>query len=308
MLQDGAVSREQALGLGLTDHVVSRLVRSGTWQSVGVGVYATNPLPPSWATLAWAGVLLGGPSARLGPEASGHLHDLRPEAPDPVDILVPRTGRFRTDGPWRFVRESPGVRSSRSTGSPPRLLIEEAVLDLAAVADPGEVVRLVTRAVQLRRTRASRIAVALAERPRHPHRGFMRQLLGDVAEGAESSLELSYLRNVERPHGLPKGTRQASRRGLPYVSDVGYDDWSLLVELDGRLGHEGEGRFRDMWRDNQFALGDLFSLRYGWIDVSDRPCLVATQVGSALVRRGWDGELLRCSRCRLASDADLWSA
>jgi hypothetical protein len=179
------------------------------------------------------------------------------------------------------------------------------VLDLAAAGGPSVVVLLVTRAVQRRGTRASRLAVALAERRRHPHRKLIQGLLGDVAAGAESALELDYLRDVERAHGLPKGVRQASRRGLPYVSDVGYDEWRLLVELDGRLGHEGEGRFRDMWRDNRFALEALLTLRYGWFDVVDRPCAVAAHVASVLVHRGWSGLLGRCPRCRNAADLDL---
>lgn len=307
-LQDGALSRVQVLGHGLTSHVLARLLRSGAWQQLGGGVYATSPGPVPWKTRAWGGVLLGGPDSRLGPQASGYLHGLLPEAPGVVDVLVPMTGPHRSTGPWVFVRERPGVRSPRSVGSPSRLTIEDTVLDLAAPASPTEVVRLVTKAVQRRGTRASRIAVALDERQRHPHRRFMQGLLGDVAAGAESRLELSYLRDVERAHGLPQGIRQASRRNLPYASDVGYDEWKLLVELDGRLGHEGEGRFRDMWRDNQFLLEALLTLRYGWIDVVDRPCAVAAQVATILIRRGWTGVPTRCPRCRHATEADLLAA
>lgn len=303
-LQDGALSREQALGLGLTDHVISRLLASGTWQPLGAGIYLTSPGPVPWLAAAWGGLLVGGSRARLGPQASGHLHGLI-DAPDVVDVLVPLTGPHRASGPWSFLRERPGARSSRTVGSPPRLPVEDAVLDLAAGADPTEVVRLVTRAVQRRGTRASRTAVALESRRRHPHRTLLQGLLGDVAAGAESALELSYLRDVERPHGLPRGHRQASRRGLPYASDVGYDEWHLLVELDGRLGHDDEGRFRDMWRDNQFTVRALLTLRYGWFDVVDRPCAVAAQVGTVLVQRGWSGSLTRCPRCRAATDLDL---
>jgi hypothetical protein len=78
-------------------------------------------------------------------------------------------------------------------------------------------------------------------------------LLSDVGAGAESPLELTYLWDVERAHGLPVGRRQASRLGLPYASDVSYDAFGLLVELDGRLGHDGAARFRDMQRDNRFS-------------------------------------------------------
>ena len=84
-----------------------------------------------------------------------------------------------------------------------------------------------------------------------------------------------------------------------------YDEYDLVVELDGRLGHEGLGRFRDMWRDNQAALEALLTLRYGSTDICGRPCAVAVQVGAALAARGWDGILTRCDRCRLVPDSLL---
>jgi hypothetical protein len=124
-------------------------------------------------------------------------------------------------------------------------------------------------------------------------------------EGAESPLELTYLRDVERPHGLPRGRRQKSRLGLRYVSDVGYDEWALLLELDGRDGHAEEGRFRDRRRDNAFALRALLTLRYGWYDVTDKPCAVAWQVATVLRARGWLGDFRRCGRCRALSDVDF---
>lgn len=45
-------------------------------------------------------------------------------------------------------------------------------------------------------------------------------------------------------------------------------DYGLLIELDGRIGHTGDGRFRDMRRDNAAATDGLATLRYGWHDVS----------------------------------------
>jgi hypothetical protein len=80
----------------------------------------------------------------------------------------------------------------------------------------------------------------------------------------------------------------------------------LLVELDGRLGHDGAGQFRDMNRDNRFVLGGLTTLRYGWFDVVDHPCLVGAQVGHVLLARGWLGLPVRCERCAAVPQAHLW--
>jgi hypothetical protein len=46
----------------------------------------------------------------------------------------------------------------------------------------------------------------------------------------------------------------------------------VIVELDGRVGHEGVGQFRDMDRDNRHALVDALTLRYGSYDLTARPC------------------------------------
>ena len=68
-LQDDLVTREQALGHGVSRQVLERLVNSGTWLRISPGLFATVPVPPSWEALAWGGTLLGGPHARLGPES-----------------------------------------------------------------------------------------------------------------------------------------------------------------------------------------------------------------------------------------------
>jgi hypothetical protein len=303
--QSGVVSREQTHLLGVSDDVTTRLLREGRWRLVARGIYHTTDSQPGWDGLAWAGVLIGGNGARLGPRASGFLHNLLDDAPRPVDVLVPVGRSARVTGEWCFSRERPGVRSARSMGNPPRLTAEDTVLDLSASASEADLVAMVTKAVQSRRTTPSRLLEAMNERGRCRHRRLLADILNDVAVGAESPLELKYLHDVERPHGLPRGNRQQRRHGLPYISDVGYDAYRLLVELDGRAGHEGMGRFRDMNRDNQFALIEWITLRYGWYDVVYRPCVVAFQVAAALAVRGWNGLPTGCFRCLNAPDLDL---
>jgi hypothetical protein len=303
--QAGVVSREQVRLFGVTDAAVERMLREGWWRHLARGIYQTAPTDPTWNGLAWAGVLIGGDRARLGPEASGFLHNLVDEAPRPIDVLVPVGCSARVGGDWRFSRERPGARSARSVNDPARLTVEDTVLDLSAIASEGDLVGLLTAAVQRRKTTPRRLLTAMNERSRYKHRKLVTDILGDVAAGAESPLEMRYLHDVERPHGLPCGDRQRSRRGLPYWTDVGYDEYQVLVELDGRKGHEGVGRFRDMKRDNRFALVEWITLRYGWYDVVDRPCVVAFEVASALAARGWNGLPTRCFRCINAADLDL---
>jgi Transcriptional regulator, AbiEi antitoxin len=304
-LQAHVVTREQAVGHGMSRHSISRLVESGSWRRLARGLFLTGPIEPSWDSLAWGGLLLGGQSARLGPEASGYLHQLLPQAPNPLDVLLPHERRIEVPGPWRFIRERAGVRPARSVKDPPRLTVESTVLDLAEVRDAGEVVEIVTTAVQRRLTTVKRLRQDLDARVRHRHRALLNDLLADVGVGAESPIELRYLRDVERPHGLPKGSRQQSRSGLPYMTDVDYKDFGLIVELDGRAGHEGIGHFRDMDRDNRHALVDATTLRFGHYDLGSRPCAVAFQVYCVLAVRGYLEVFIRCRNCLAVPAHDL---
>ncbi|WP_375426032.1 hypothetical protein [uncultured Friedmanniella sp.] len=154
----------------------------------------------------------------------------------------------------------------------------------------------VTRAVQTRRTTSVRLRRALEARSRHGQRQLLSELLGDVAPGIDSPLELRYLRDVERPHGLPKADRQHLSRHR-HRREVVYVQYGLVVELDGRLGHEGMGRFRDMHRDNLALVLGQGTLRYGFGDVAGRSCLVARQVFGVLAARGFAGPFIRCVRC-----------
>ena len=292
--QGGVVTAGQADQLGLGRHARQRLLASAQWQRLDGLVLVAHPFPVGWPGYAWAGVLLGGHGSRLAGAAAGYLHGLVDQPPGCIEVLSRRPVQDRP--PWAFRRERPGVRDSRSPGDPPRTTIEDTVLDLCEGEPAQRVVHWVTQAVQTRRTTAVRLRQALERRPRHSCRRFLLELLGDVGRGAESPLELRYLRDVERAHGLPRGERQ-NRSGHGHRRDVVYRDYRLVVELDGRLGHEGVGRFRDMLRDNSATVDGEASLRYGHADVTGSACAVAWQVAAVLTNRGWTGVLRRCSNC-----------
>lgn len=293
--QEGVLTTAQVRAGGLSTQALYRLEQTGRWLRLERSVHLTAPGPPDWRSLAWAGVLLGGENARLGGLAAAHLHGLVETGPAQILVLVPAYAVTRDRTPWRFRREGDGVRG-RSVGAPPRTAVEDTVLDLCGTGSAAQAVGWVTGAVGARRTTAEHLRRTLDGRRRVRHRQVLDDLLADVALGVESPLELRYLRDVERAHDLPHGERQ-NRSALPFRRDVLYREAGLVVELDGRLGHEGAGLFRDMSRDNRTALTGETTLRYGSVDVLGRPCAVARQVATALRLRGWDGWLTPCRAC-----------
>jgi hypothetical protein len=176
-------------------------------------------------------VLLGGPGARLGGEAAGNLWGLVDDQPELIRVLVPIGRQVAAREGWTFSHERPGVRSRRSVGDPPRTTIADTVVDLCADRDADGVVDVVTRAVQGRRVDADQLLSCVRARRRLPHRAMVLALLGDVGRGAESTLELRYLRDVERAHGLPAGVRQRRSRTGAEVRDVLYEDQATVIEL-----------------------------------------------------------------------------
>jgi hypothetical protein len=181
---------------------------------------------------------------------------------------------------------------------PPVLSVEHTVCDLVAMSpDEAAVVGLVLRACRLRLTTPDRILAAADSIPRLRHRRVLAGLCGEVADGVTSPLEREYRRRVARPHGLPLGRAQVGQRvdGRHAYRDLLYDRQGVIVELDGRLGHEQEAEvLRDQFRDNAATLTGAATLRFGWLAVVGQSCEVAVQVVRLLTIRGWSGSGRPC--------------
>jgi very-short-patch-repair endonuclease len=296
-LQDGVITREQALGTGASPRLIARLVRDERWSPLERGVFCQGLAEPTFRQRAWAGALLGGDRAALGGGAALSLAGAFPE-PQSIQVVLPAESRRRLPLRYSCLHDNIG-RLAHRRGILPCVRMEDAILDLAPELDLEGFVGVVTDAARLRITTLPRVRRALAGRSRVARRGDLEGVLLDL-EGLESKLEYLYQRDVEAAHRLPRSRRQPTSR-LGRI-DACYEEYQLLVELDGRLGHLS-GRFRDLERDNGHALLALTTLRYGSFDVRDRPCAVAGQVCAALQLRGWPGCLERCPRCPAEFDA-----
>jgi very-short-patch-repair endonuclease len=296
--QAGVVSRVQALEGGLTPTVIRRLLTDGSWGQLDRGLYLVPDRPAGWNSRVWGAVLLGGAHARVTGRSAAVLYGLDEGEPLPIEVLIP-FGRRLSNRDWvHFRQEREHVRAGSARPEPARVRVEDAVLDLCAIGSQSAVVDWVTRAVQRRLTTPEALAAAMSRRARMPGRMFVQQVIGDVASGAHSGLERTYLHDVERAHGLAGGRRQRARPGGAGFLDVLYEEYALVVELDGRVGHVGEGRWRDRRRDNVHTRTGLRTLRFGWHEVTHEPCEVALEVAEVLIGLGWPGYPARCPRCR----------
>ncbi len=317
----GVLTRAEALGAGLTRKQLEARLESGRWQRLHTGVYAAFSGQPGRPSLLWAALLRAGPSSALSHHTAAELDGL---APDQARLQGPLQGALQ--GPLtgrraihvmvpsgHQVAPLAGVvlhysgrldEARHPARTPPRTRVEETVLDLAVAAGSlDDALGWVLRACGSRRTTPGRLAAALALRGRVRWRAELSATLGLAADGVHSLLEFRYVTRVERPHGLPAGHRQhlVVRAGQRQYQDVTYREYGLVVELDGQAAHPAGSRWRDVRRDNASTAGGQGTLRYGWADVTGRPCFVAGQVADALAARGWTGAPRRCGRsCGLA--------
>ncbi|MFB9618459.1 type IV toxin-antitoxin system AbiEi family antitoxin domain-containing protein [Brooklawnia cerclae] len=287
--QAHVVTLEQCTGLGLSRDIVQRLVGQHTWQPLSRGVYYVSGSQVPWHAWAWGGVLAAGEGAMLARSAAAFEWKLTQQAPDVIDILIAEHRKVARQNPrWRFLRTR---NMPQPHGSPPRTPLPETVVDVCSL-EPERAASCLSAALHTRRTSESAILAAVQARPRVRGRATLLSMLDRSRAGIESELEQVYA-TIERSHGLPRGRRQV--RAGQYRRDVDYG--GLIVELDGRLGHDGESRFRDMYRDNHHLVAGKMTLRYGWVDCNEHSCDVAFQVASVLRRLGWTEPYQGCPRC-----------
>jgi putative AbiEi antitoxin of type IV toxin-antitoxin system len=302
--QHGVLTLAQAHACGLTDKYVVAALRAGRWQRLHAGVYGAFSGPPPRRTQLWAAVLRVGSETVLSHHSAAELYGLL-SAPAPATHVMVSRGRRVAPIAGIVVHHTAWLDQVRHPAlTPPRTRIEETVLDLAvSAASLDDALGWVLRACGSRRTTPDRLAAVLARRARVRWRAELSAALGLAADGVHSLLEFRYVNRVERPHGLPAARRQRSvvRAGQRQYQDVTYQEYGLVVELDGQVAHPAESRWRDVRRDNANTAVGQGTLRYGWADVTERPCFVAGQVAATLAARGWTGVLRRCGRsCGLA--------
>lgn len=298
--QQRVISRGQALDLGVTVDALAGLLGRGTWHRMAAGLYCTDPRP-TWEQWLHAGVLWAGEPCVIGGEAAAFQDDLVKDRPSSIDLWVPvPVSHRRPLGPWRLHGDRYG-RLELAGGNPPRTRIEDTVLDVAWGSDEARAVSLLTRAIATRRTDETCLRDAMARRSKVRHRGLIEELTTGH-HGYESTLEYFGDTKVLVPHGLPRGSTQV--RTLAWVRvDRLIEEYRLVLEFDGRAGHEGDGAFRDMARDNANTELGLRTLRLGWQDVTERPCRTARTIEKVLRQQGWRGEFKECPRCAVPARA-----
>jgi very-short-patch-repair endonuclease len=296
-LQRGVLARWQAPAVELKPTTINSLLRSGRWQPLQRGVYATFSGQPSRDAELWAAVLRVGPEAVLSHQTAAELDGLTSTQSEVIHVTVPDS---------KHIERIPGIRLHRSerlaearhpSRTPPHTRIEETVLDLTQTAKNIDAAfGWLCQGCGSRLTTSDLLLTALHQRRKVRWRLILASALQDIGDGAQSVLEVRYVRDVERPHGLPRARRQAkvSRKSRRIYLDNLVDRYLTCIELDGKAAHPVAERWRDIARDNASAADGITTLRYGWPDVTQHSCQTAAQIAEVLRSRGWTGQPTPC--------------
>lgn len=297
-VQCGVFRRAQLLEAGLTDNDIERLVRRRELTAVHRGVYVDHTGPLTWRQREWVAVLAMWPAALSHESAVPGLRATE------IHVGI---------GLHRTLVALPGTRLHPMSGlgdrvdwraAPPRVRPDHATIDVMSLRIAADDVAGAFAALAHAchsATTPDRVERTLARRARVPGRLMIKDLLADRRTGACSVLERGYLHRVERPHGLPRGSRQrpSQATGKRTDQDVRYERYGVVVELDGRAIHDNpESWDADARRDlAELASTDAVTARVTYGLVFGGQCATAGWIGRILQSNGWAGEPTRCPLC-----------
>ena len=292
-LQDGVITRQQAMRL-MTQGMLRHRVASGRWRQVHRGVLVTHRGPITDSQRRWIAVLavsFAG-QAYLAGLTGLIVAGLRNVRGQGIHVLIPASRRVVGPPAGVIVHRAASVPTEHRElhMKPPRTTSARSVVDASQWARSDDEARLVVAsAFQQRLVDLPTIQDVLATMPRARRRALVLRTARDCAGGSESLGELDFFALCRRG-GLPVPSRQVERRdraGRRRYLDAYFDEWKLVVEIDG-AHHMNVGQmWDDNRRQNDLELAGYVVLRYPAFVVRQHPDTVLAEIRQALIVAGW---------------------
>jgi hypothetical protein len=284
----GVISRQEALGFGLTANQIARRLQSGTWKVVCRGVYHLAGAPMTPLSRLRVAVLAGGAGSAVSHQSAAWLWGIAGPAFS-VDSMGLATitvahGRSARIAGMRIVRSRRPVGTVMRKGLPCTDPVR-TIADCATEVSPAELDDLVDRALAHKIVADRRLITAVTSAPEFRHHRGRRLLLARFrARGVSGSphpsvLESRMARLLRRYH-IPEPKAEVwwgpDRR---YRLDFAFPDLRLVIEVDGWAGHFApEKRRSDHRRDRALRQAGWTVLRYDWWEVTYDAARVAQEI------------------------------
>lgn len=295
--QAGVISRRQAYALGLNRAEVRADVIAGRWGRAGRQTLVVHTGPLGERAREWIAVLEAGPRACLDGASSLVAAGLENYRPDAIRVSVPRGAR---------VIRSRGVDVRQTRRWHPDDLVGEGVPRtsnaVAAVRaalwarSQRQAALLLTMTVQQGLATPQELGEAMLRVRRDRRRRLVHEVILDLWGGVESLGELDVARECRR-RGLPEPTRQVVRhgRGQRYYLDVYWEEWGLVVEVDGIHHAWASHVVGDALRQNELVLQGERVLHLPLLGLRVAPDDFFEQIEKGLRSGGWDRASRRTS-------------
>ena len=290
------MSRRQLYAAGITRSEVRANVAARRWRTIGRNTIAVHMGPLDDHAIRWVAVLEAGPRAYLDGVPALIEAGLKGFDAESVRVSVPRGAKvWRVRGvdirqTRRFdptdVVPGPGIPRSREPVAAVRAALWARTDKEAALA--------LTMSVQQNIASAEDIGREMLKVRRDKRRAFIHGILLDLLDGARSLSEIDFARECRR-RGLPEPTRQLVRRGRQgrYYLDVYWEQWGLVVEIDGIHHSWFKNIVGDAVRHNDIALSRDLVLRVPVLGLRLEPETFFGQIEQGLRDRGWRPDLPR---------------
>ena len=165
--------------------------------------------------------------------------------------------------------------------APRRTRLARSLVDACAWASSDYQARcIVAAAIQQRLVRAEDITNVLSRMPKVRRRAIIRESVIDAGGGSHSGYEIDFLKMC-RAYALPMPSRQVTRRdasGKVRYSDAEFDEYNLVVEVDGSQHMNVTSWWSDMNSQNELHLEGKTMLRYPGFIVRHQPWVSAHQI------------------------------
>lgn len=278
-------------------------IKTGKWQSPCHGVIVTHSGPLTDAQVLRIALERQGPKAVLAGLSAAKLDgfkgfdDQGPATDFPIYVLTPPgTKRRPAPGEWNVIVHQSKLLTGKDvhpTWTPRRTRIARSLVDSASwmKTDRGAMAVLAA-GVQQGRSRVDDLREVLNRIGMVHRRGMMLDILGDIEGGAQALSELDFTRKVVRQFDLPQPSRQVGKRDSRNRRrwiDVVFEEWHVIVEIDGAQHIRPLDQWDDMERDNDMNADGYEVLRFpAWL-VRTQPECVARKIIEALRRHGYQG-------------------
>lgn len=264
---DGLLSRAELRELGVDRNRVAREVAAGRWRLHGRRSIAVHTGALTPVARGWRAVHESGGDAVVDGVTSLQVAGVRGLDDEVVHVSLHHLCQTRAiDGVVQH-KVARRVMGEGALPGLPRTPPALAALRAAqwAVSDRQAALFLVLP-VQQRLITGEHLVAALAEYPGRRRRAVVRQLVGDITDGAHSLGELQIVPWC-RARGLPSPSRQALRvvDGRVRYLDVFWDEVGLALEIDGAAHTEGLEVAHDHLRQNSLTMDEHLVLRMSLI-------------------------------------------